>query len=192
MLLRDLCPPSLIEHLHPDAGLAAFTRRPEREHALLLRVATAGHGSVAVAHTEEGRIVADIVLTPADDWWRDLPGVYELSIETSREWRRMHIARALLEFCTRPAWIEHLAVLALGLDWHWDLDGSGLESNAYANVLRKLFESAGFRSVRTSEPNVAMHTNNFLLVRVGANVPANHRAALEEALFIPPWQRIRY
>src|SRR5205823_10500690 len=29
VVLRDLCPPSLIESLPPDPGLAAFTRRPE-------------------------------------------------------------------------------------------------------------------------------------------------------------------
>jgi hypothetical protein len=56
-------------------------------------------------------------------------------------------------------------------------------------MLRLLFEKAGFRKVHTSEPNVAMHTSNLLLVRVGSKVPAAHRTALEEALFIAPWQR---
>ena len=52
LFLRDLCPPSLIERLRPDAGLVAFTRRPQREHAILQRVAASGHGSVTVAHTK--------------------------------------------------------------------------------------------------------------------------------------------
>ena len=191
VLLRDLCPPSLIERLRPDAGLAAFTRRPEREHALLMRVATTSHGSVSLAHTESGAIVSHIVLSPAEEWWRELPGVYELSIETSRDWRGLGIGRRLLEFCFQPAWIEHVTVLAMGLDWHWDLDTAGLEVNGYANMLRLLFEKAGFRKVHTSEPNVAMHTSNLLLVRVGSKVPPEHQAALDEALFIAPWQRTR-
>jgi hypothetical protein len=71
LLLRDMCPPSLIERLHADPGLAAFTRQPEREHAIAMRVATTGHGMVAVAHTEDGTIVGQIVLTLSEDWWRD-------------------------------------------------------------------------------------------------------------------------
>jgi hypothetical protein len=93
LLLRDLCPPSLIERLHPDPGPSAFTRRPEREHAILQHVTQTGHGSVAIAHTETGVIVANVVLSTGVDWWRDLDGVYELSFETSRDWRRLGIAR---------------------------------------------------------------------------------------------------
>jgi acetoin utilization deacetylase AcuC-like enzyme/GNAT superfamily N-acetyltransferase len=189
LFLRDLCPPSLIERLRPDPGLAAFTRRPEREHALLMQVATTSHGSVSLAHTESGTIVGYVVLSPAEDWWRELPGVYELSIETSRDWRGLGIGRRLLEFCVQPEWIEQVTVLAMGLDWHWDLEAAGLEVSGYANMLRLLFEKAGFRKVHTSEPNVAMHTSNLLLVRVGSKVPPAHQAALDEALFIAPWQR---
>jgi acetoin utilization protein AcuA len=189
LLLRDLCPPSLVEHLQPDPGLRAFTRRPEREHAILERVASSGHGAVAVAHTESGNVVSQVVLTPAEDWWRDLPVTYEISVETSTEWRRMGVAQRLLEFCFEPAWTERLIVLAMGLDWHWDLDGAGLDATGYRDMLRRLFERVGFHLVRTSEPNVAMHASNLLLARVGAQVLPARRAAFEEALFIAPWQR---
>ena len=116
-------------------------------------------------------------------------GVYELSIETSRDWRRLGIARGLLEFCMQAPWVEHMILLAMGLDWHWDLQGTGLDAGGYADVLRKLLLPAGFREVRTSEPNVAMHASNLLLVRVGDHVSAARQAALDEALFIAPWQR---
>jgi acetoin utilization deacetylase AcuC-like enzyme/GNAT superfamily N-acetyltransferase len=189
LLLRDLCPPSLIEYLHPDPGLVAFTRRADREHAILLRVASSGRGSTAIAHTESGAIVGQVVLTPAQDWWRDLDGIYELSIETSRDWRRLGIARRLLEFSVQPAWVEHVIVLAMGLDWHWDLAGTGMDVNDYRNLLRSLFQPVGFHEVRTSEPNVAMHASNLMLVRIGASASPARQTALEEALFIPPWQR---
>jgi acetoin utilization deacetylase AcuC-like enzyme len=189
LLLRDLCPPSLIERLHPDPGLAAFTRRPDREHAILLRVAQSGRGSVVIAHTEAGAVVGDLVLSTGADWWRDLDGVYELSIETSRDWRRLGIARALLDFSTAAPWVEHVIVLAMGLDWHWDLQNTGLEAGGYADLLRTLLLPAGFREMHTSEPNIAMHASNLLLVRVGSRVTAARRAALDEALFIAPWQR---
>ena len=191
ILLRDLCPRSLIERLHADPGLAAFTRRPEREHAIALRVASTGHGAVAVAHTDGGTIVGQIVLTPAEDWWRDLPGVYELSIETSRDWRRLGIARGLLDFCMQPAWIEHIILLAMGLDWHWDLERAGLDAATYRAMLQCLFEPYGFRTMRTAEPNVGMHASNLLLVRSGKQVAADRLAALDEAIYVSPWLRQR-
>jgi len=189
LLLRDLCPPSLIERLQPDPGLAAFTRRPEREHAILLHIAQTGHGSVAIAHTDTGAIVGNLVLSTGVDWWRDLSGVYELSIETSPEWRRLGIARGLVDFCMQAPWVEHMILLAMGLDWHWDLQGTGLDAGGYGDLLRKLLLPAGFRAVHTSEPNVAMHTTNLLFVRMGARVTAARQAALHEALFIAPYQR---
>jgi acetoin utilization deacetylase AcuC-like enzyme len=189
VFLRDVCPPSFIEQLQPDAALTAFTRRPEREHAILERVASSGRGSVGVAHTDTGRIVGQLVLTPAEDWWRDLAGTYELSLETSADWRRLGIGRRLLEFCMSPAWIEHLIVLAMGLDWHWDLAASGLDGAQYRAMLRSMFETAGFKEVRTGEPNVAMHANNLLLVRMGTRVPLERQTAFDQALFIAPWQR---
>jgi acetoin utilization protein AcuA len=80
-------------------------------------------------------------------------------------------------------------LLAMGLDWHWDLQGTGLDAGGYGNLLRELLQPAGFREVRTSEPNIAMHASNLLLVRVGSRVPAAHRAAVDEALFVAPWLR---
>jgi hypothetical protein len=67
ILLRAVCPASLIQRLHADPGLAGFTRRAEREHAIALRVASTGHGTDAVAHTDSGTIVGQLVLTPAPD-----------------------------------------------------------------------------------------------------------------------------
>jgi len=189
LLLRDVCPASFVDRLHPDPGLAAFTRRPEREHAIVCQLAHSGHGAVAVAHTEAGAIVGQIVLTPGDDWWRGLPGVYELTIETSRDWRRLGIARALLGFTVGAPWIESLTLLAVGLDWHWDLEHSGLAAAEYGNLLRSMFVEVGFQTARTSEPNVALHASNLLLVRIGRDVAPERRAALSEALSIAPWQR---
>lgn len=191
LLLRDLCPPSMIERLHADPGLAAFTRHSEREFALAMRVATNGHGMVAVAHTNAGTIVGQIVLTASEDWWRDIPAVYELSIETSRDWRCLGVARGLLDFCMQPAWIEHIVLLAMGFDWHWDLERSGLDAAAYRAMLERLFEPYRFRAMLTAEPNVALHTPNLLLVRIGARLAAGRVAALRETMYISPWLRER-
>jgi acetoin utilization deacetylase AcuC-like enzyme len=189
LFLRDLCPPSLIQQMRPDPALKAFTRRAEREHAILQRVANSGRGTVAIAHTDTGSIVAQVVFTPADDWWQDLPGTYEVSVETSANWRRMGIGKRLLQFSMAPEWVEHLIVLAMGLDWHWDLAAAGLDAHAYRSMLRSIFETVGFQELRTSEPNIAMHATNLLLVRMGARVSAERQTAFREALYIAPWQR---
>jgi acetoin utilization protein AcuA len=77
----------------------------------------------------------------------------------------------------------------MGLDWHWDLQGTGLDAGGNGDLLRKLLLPAGFREVHTSEPNVAMHASNLLLMRVGTRVTAARQAVLDEALFIAPYQR---
>jgi acetoin utilization deacetylase AcuC-like enzyme/GNAT superfamily N-acetyltransferase len=186
LYLRDLCPGSLIERLLPDPGLSAFARSPVREHALLIRAAEADHAAVSVAHTHDGTLVGSVVLSAGADWWSGLDGVYELTLEVSRDWRRLGIARALLNFTAQALWMEHLIVVAMGLEWHWDLAGAGLSAQQYGHMLTDLLRSAGFRVVRTSEPNVAMHPANLLLVRVGAKVSPAQQAALDEALFIAP------
>jgi hypothetical protein len=112
-----------------------------------------------------------------------------LSIETSRDWGRIGLACGLLDFTIQASWIEHLILLAMGLDWHWDLQGAGVDAPGYREVLRSLLEPAGFRPVRTSEPNITMHTSNLLLVRVGTLVSVERQAVLNEAFFIAPWQR---
>src|SRR6266496_1023552 len=51
LLLRDFCPPSLVEHLRADSGLQAFARSPEREHELLLNIAKSPDCALTLAHT---------------------------------------------------------------------------------------------------------------------------------------------
>lgn len=189
--LRDLCPASLLERLHPDPGLAAFARHPQAEYALLLKIARDPRCALSLAHTPDGAIVAQITIAAGQDWWAGLRGVYELGIETSKHWRRMGLARALLRFTISAPWIEHLILVGLGLVWNWDLDRQRESEYAYRDMLRRLFESCGFRAAFTSEPNVQMHAANILLVRVGARVPQERVEAFEEALLVRPGLRTK-
>jgi len=91
----------------------------------------------------------------------------------------------------QPAWIEHIILLAMGLDWHWDLERTGLNAAAYRAMLEHLFKPYGFRAMRTAEPNVGMHASNLLLVRTGAQVAVDRVAALNEAMYVSPWLRER-
>ena len=95
-----------------------------------------------------------------------------------------------MEFVVEAPWVEDISIVAMGLDWHWDLSTAGLDAGQYGQMLGRVLCPSGFRVVGTSEPNIAMHASNRLFVRVGANVTAAHQAVLDEALFIAPWQRV--
>lgn len=64
ILLRDWCPPSLVERLHSDQGLSAFARRADREQALLKRIASFPESEL-VAHTPEGLLIEQVSICAA-------------------------------------------------------------------------------------------------------------------------------
>src|SRR5262249_6513460 len=126
ILLRDFCPPSLVERLRVESGLYAFARFPEREHDLLLSIAKSPDCALALAHTPEGEIIGQITIAPLDAWWEELENAYEVAIEVSSNWRGQHIASRLLSFALDLPAIEEMQLFALGLSWHWDTEGLDL------------------------------------------------------------------
>src|SRR6266702_491673 len=93
LFLRDFCTPSFVESLKPDAGLRAFARIPEREHQLLRKIAERPDSILTLAYTQQGVIVGQVTLAPADNSWQGLTNTYESAIEVSAGWRRRGIAR---------------------------------------------------------------------------------------------------
>ena len=73
-------------------------------------------------------------------------------------------------------------LIASGLAWHWDLDQSGLSAVAYRRVLGRVFEAAGFETLRTDEPEIAYHPANLFVARIGSRVPPARRAAFTSRL----------
>jgi acetoin utilization deacetylase AcuC-like enzyme len=187
--LREFCPPSLLERLKPDPGLSAFVRRPESEYELLRKIAANPRCALNVAHTTDGVIVGQVTLAEGEYWWADLDRVLELSLETSRGWRRMGIAGQLLRFTVAPEWVEEVILVAVGLVWHWDVEGMDGGAWSYRAMLRRMFERHGFEVMATAEPNVRMSQENILLVRVGTRTPPAARVAFEEALTTRPAAR---
>lgn len=170
LLLRDFCPPSLIERLTADDGLHAFARLPERELQLLLGIAQRPDCALTVAHTPEGRIVGEVTLAPGDEWWEGLENVYEVAIEVSSRWRGFGVARHLLSFALELDALEDIILFALGLSWHWDTDGLGMSVFQYREMIARLFASQGFAEYPTTEPNVSLEPANILLARIGKRV----------------------
>jgi GNAT superfamily N-acetyltransferase len=153
---------------HPQ--LVSFARTPEREKQLLVQIAGDIQSNLSLAHTPEGVIVAQVSIVPAEGRWADVPEVYEAGIEVVQEWRPAGIGPQLLKFAFERETIEQMIVLALGLSWHWDLDGEGLNVWAYREMIARLFGSVGFREERTDDPEITYGEGNILLVRTGKNV----------------------
>jgi acetoin utilization deacetylase AcuC-like enzyme/GNAT superfamily N-acetyltransferase len=170
LLLRDFCPPSLVERLEADSGLVAFARVPEREHQLLLSIAKSPDSALTLAHTPEGTIAGQVTLVPGEEWWGGFENLYEVAIEVSSNWRGLGIARAALAFALELDALEDLILFAAGLSWHWDLVGLHMSSLEYRKLIRHLFGTQGFVEHATTEPDIRMDPDNILLVRVGKNV----------------------
>jgi acetoin utilization protein AcuA len=170
LYLRSHCPACFVESLAIDDGMRAFARRPEREYQLLLNIAGCEDSALTLAYTPEGKIVGQITVAPADAWWKGLEHVYEAAIEVSSNWRQQGIAHQLLAFAGQQEELENMILLAMGLSWHWDTEGLGLNSAHYRELIARLFASQGFIEYVTSEPNIRMDPTNIFLARIGRNI----------------------
>jgi hypothetical protein len=170
LLLRDFCPPSMVERLKSDEGLHAFARFPEREHQLLLSIAKRPDCALTLAHTSAGEIVGEVTIAPGDEWWEGLENVYEVAIEVSSNWRHMGVAQNLIAFALELDALEDMILFAIGLSWHWDTEALGLNVYRYRELIARLFATQGFTEYPTTEPNVTMEPANVLLARVGKRV----------------------
>jgi len=170
IFLQDHCPPALVESLRADSGLRAFARLPQREHALLLGLAQRSDSRLALAYTHSREIVGQVTLAPVDDWWEGLENTYEIAIEVSTAWRNLGIARQLLTLVFEREPLERHIVLGMGLSWHWDMVGLGIDRFRYRQMVEQLFAPYGFVEYLTSEANIRMDPANILLGRLGSAV----------------------
>ncbi len=170
LLLRDFCPPSLVERLRADSGLHAFARFPEREHELLLSIARSPDCALTLAHTPAGEIVGEVTLAPGDEWWEGFENLYEVTIEVSANWRGTGVARHLLAFALELDTLEDMILFAMGLSWHWDMEGLHMSIHRYRELIKRLFGEQGFVERTTTEPDINLEPGNVLLVRVGKHV----------------------
>ena len=174
LFLRSCCSPSLVESLQADEGLRAFARRPEREHQLLLSLASQPENRLTLAYTATGIIVGQATLAPVDDWWQDIGNAYEIAVEVSPRWRGLGVAHQLLSFALEFESLEKYLILGLGFSWHWDYEGLGIPRYHYREMIARLFAAHGFVEYLTSEPNIRMDPANILLARLGNRLDDEH------------------
>jgi acetoin utilization protein AcuA len=174
LFLRNCCSPSLVESLQADEGLRAFARRPEREHQLLLSLASQPENRLTLAYTATGIIVGQATLAPVDDWWQDIGNAYEIAVEVSPRWRGLGVAHQLLSFALEFESLEKYLILGLGFSWHWDYEGLGTTPFDYREMIARLFAAHGFVEYLTSEPNIRSDPANILLARLGKHLENEH------------------
>ncbi len=162
--LRERCPATFVEQLRPDEGLHAFARTPEREHGLLLKIASSAKSELALAYTGTGAIVGQITLAEAESWWQEAGVCREVAIEISAGWRKLGVARSLIELVGAREDLEGWILLAMGFSWHWETEQLGLHNTRY------LLAPYGFVEYLTNEPNLRDDPANILLARIGKRV----------------------
>ena len=138
LFLRDFCTPPFVDSLKPDVGLRAFARLPEREHQLLRTIAERPDSILTLAYTQQGVIVGQVTLVPAEDSWQGLTNTYEIAFEVSAGWRRSGIMRQLLKQVFELDCLEDLIIIGMGLSWHWDTTGLGMTRFAYRAMIERL------------------------------------------------------
>jgi acetoin utilization protein AcuA len=91
----------------------------------------------------------------------------------------------LLQFALEPDYFEDVILFALGFAWHWDLEGLGMSSMTYAQMIRRLFEQVGFEKMAANEPNLRLDPANIFLARIGGNVSLGIAAQFQARLSAP-------
>jgi acetoin utilization protein AcuA len=146
-----------------------------RSNRVLGNMATLEGSNVVIAFTDVGKIVGYTVFGYPSrlERWGTLEDklLYELgSVEVSRNWRSMGIAKKMIELGMEEEWLESKILFLTGFAWHWDLDNTNMSRMQYREYLMRLYGRFGFRHVHTNEPNIRMDLANFLMARVGSNV----------------------
>jgi GNAT superfamily N-acetyltransferase len=170
LFLHDHCPAGVVERLSAGSGLHAFAHLPEREYQLLLALAKRRDTKLTLAYTPGREIVGQVTLVPAAGWWQGLEFTYEMSLEVSSSWRRMGVARQLVTGALQDEAVEELIILGLGLRWHWDTEGLGLNPLRYRTLLARAAAAYGFSEYLTGESNISADPTNILLARIGSGV----------------------
>lgn len=188
--IKTYCPARLVQELDFDPGLGIFPqyRSIIRSKETLVSITELEDANVVLALAVKA-IVGYICFAcpdPQERWGKDhLPVFYELgSIEVSRNWRRLGIARAMVEAAMSDEWLEDRIVLLTGFAWHWDLEGTGLDKIGYREMLMHIFERHDFRQYYTNDPDIMMDLANLLMARMGKRVSDADRDRFLDLLFM--------
>lgn len=188
--IRTRCSPDFADSLELDEGLGVFPqyRSIIRDKDTLKEIAALEDANMVIAYNEDGKIVGYVAFSypsPLERWCKNGHGLlYELgSIEVSRGWRRLGLAKKMLEIALEDDEWEDKILFLTGFSWHWDMQGTGLPKSNYRNMLMHIFQPFGFRHFYTTEPNIIMDSANMLMARIGARVSDEDRERFLDLVF---------
>lgn len=180
--LEARSPAEKIGTLIVDEGLGIFCHfMGERQKELLIKVAQMSEGEVTIARTESKKIAGFVTLhppSPLECWGQKrIPGLIELGgIEVARVWRKMGVARKMLEETFSHEDYEDRIIIGQGFRWCWDLEETNLSLTQYGDMLKRLLAPFGFKEYITDEPNISCYPGNFLVARIGFKVnPSSYK-----------------
>jgi acetoin utilization protein AcuA len=188
--IRTYCSPDFVDGLELDEGLGVFPqyRSIIRDKETLKKIAVMEDANLVIAYNEDGKIVGYVAFcypSPLERWGKNGHGLlYEVgSIEVSRDWRRLGLAKNMVEIAMEDEEYEDKILFLTGFSWHWDMQGTGLTKPNYRKMLVHIFEPFGFRHFYTTEPNVTMDSASMLMARIGARVSDDDRERFLDLLF---------
>ncbi len=169
-------PQEFFARLRFDPGMGQFGNYSSiiRNLSTLEKVAASKDGKVVLAVRDSEVIVGYVACwypEPGERWSKLGDLMYELAaIEVSRDFRRQGIARQMIASVLREDFFEDKIAFVSAFSWHWDLDGCGLSTWRYREMMTDLMLRHGFREQYTNEPNVAIKEENLFMARIGTRV----------------------
>lgn len=176
LTLYPRCPEGSFAGLDLDSGLGNFAHYSSiiQRFDVFDKIAAGKDGRVSLALKDEHIVVGYVTCSYPDktERWSKLGDLmYELAaIEVSRNYRHLHIGRAMVAALIEDSFFEERITYMNGFSWHWDLDGTGLTMSEYRRVMIRLLKSFGFQEHYTNEPNIALREENLFMARIGPKV----------------------
>ncbi|MCB2189117.1 MAG: hypothetical protein KQJ78_22075 [Deltaproteobacteria bacterium] len=174
-----------------DLGIGVFSRYRSILTSLPSLMEQASHPdtNLCLALHEGDTIVGYAVLRqpPPGERWGEMkpPLMYELFGENARGWRGLGLMKPMIHLVVNDPANDDRIIYIVGYSWHWDLDETGKDTQAYRETIIHLLTPLGFKQYPTNEPNVSLRPENLFMVRLGKNLEGDRtiRRRLTNLLF---------
>jgi len=92
------------------------------------------------------------------------------AVEISPKYRGYSLAKHLIYYSMQDDAMNDYIVISTEYYWHWDLKNTGVTMWEYRSILERIMNNAGLFEQKTTDPEIASHPVNSLMVRIGSRV----------------------
>ena len=181
--------PRELEGWELDAGIGHFSsyRSILTSRESLAEIAADPEANLCLAVHQESTVVGYCVRRPpqpGERWAKMQPPVlHEVFGENARGWRDMKLMKPMLEMVVLEPDNEERILYIVGYSWHWDLDHTKKDVQAYRDTIIHLLQPLGFRQYPTNEPNVGLRPENLFMARIGDKIEPPVKKRFTNLLF---------